>query len=235
MILLFILAQSALEGKPLVGVSRSVQATDEGATRVNVPFLKGEALVTCVVLPEESVKAVVAAWDESEISIEHNGPRLFVKLLAASRGYVDAVGGSGKLYRLLVMPVTSGTYDETLTVKNKPEAKAAAPRTRAVRSEALDLILAMRRGERPDGVTICKGPAEPVYKGQAMTAWFRHVYHSDRFIGVVAAVQNVSDKTLALDLSRFGQPRLVLVGAKEFSIKPGESTLVYLVLDSEEK
>jgi hypothetical protein len=213
------------------GTSRTERTSDQGAIRMRAAVAKDQTLVSCVRLPEETIRSVTAAWEESEISIEHNGGNLFVKLLAEKRGNVDVLGGSGRLYRLFVIPVTEGEYDETLTIRGPREKEEKTKRER--NCEALDLILAMRRGERPEGARVARGPQEPVYTGPTLCVWFRIFYHAEEFTGVVARVRNVSHRRAALDLSRFSHPGLVLLGAKKTALEPGEETRVYLVIGEE--
>lgn len=220
---------------PLRGTSRSEQYVRGGIIRVTVPYSTRATLVTCVSFPEKSIRSIVAAWAESNVSLEHSGGNLFIKLLRESEGHIDVIGGSGRLYRLYISPATSGTYDETLQVTLPEETPASheSKPSAQVRSLALDLILAMRRGERPEGVLVSGGPQHAVHAGPDAELFIRLVYELDGFVGYVIELQNRSGKELSLDLSRYQGEGLLLIGAREMSVAPGASTLLYLVFAEE--
>ena len=100
---------------------------------------------TVVSFPEDSVEAIVAGWNEEDLSLERRGDRIFLKLLRRAEGDLHVVGSSGTLYRLYVRPA-DGAYDGHVRIL-RPEKKATAGST------AIDLVRAMRRGRATDGAT----------------------------------------------------------------------------------
>ena len=217
----------------LSGTSRSHEFIPGQSIQVAVPYSSRAALVTCVSLPEKSIRSIVAAWTEPSVSLEHTGGNLFIKLLKEREGHIDVVGGSGRLYRLYIKPATAGAYDESLRVtladesdsrngKGKPSAQ--------VRSLALDLILAMRCGDYlPDGALLSGGPDHAVQASPDAEMFIRLVYELDGFVGYVIELVNRSETELSLDLSRYQGEGLLLIGAREMSVSRGASTLLYLV------
>jgi len=220
---------------PLRGVSRGDEYASGRSIRVAVPYSSRAALVTCVSFPEKSIRSIVAAWAESNVSLEHSGGNLFIKLLRESEGHIDVIGGSGRLYRLYISPATSGAYDETLQVtlaEEAPPRKESKPSAQ-VRSQALDLILAMRRVEQPEGALVSGGPDHAVQATPDAEMFIRLVYEQDGFVGYVIELKNRSERELSLDLSRYQGEGLLLIGAREMSVKPGAFTLLYLVFAEE--
>lgn len=220
---------------PLRGTSRSDEYARGRSIRVAVPYSSRAALVTCVSLPEKTIRSIVAAWAESNVSLEHSGGNLFIKLLRETEGHIDVIGSSGRLYRLYISPATTGTYDETLQIALAEEStprKESKP-SAEVRSLALDLILAMRRGELPEGALVSGGPDHAVQASPEAEMFIRLVYELDGFVGYVIELRNRSKTELSIDLSRFQGEGLLLIGAREMSVGPGASTLLYLVFSEE--
>lgn len=228
----------------LQGVGRRQEFIRGQSIILNVAYSARAALVTCVTFPEKSLKSIVAAWPESSVSLEHSGGNLFVKLLQEREGNVDVVGASGGLYRLYVKPTTAGPYDETLEIAVAAKETSLdgemqpRPISAGARSAALDLIVAMRRGEVPDGALVSAGPDHAVSASshRAAEMFIRLVYELDGFVGYVVELRNRSESEVSLDLSRYQQSDgllLLLIGAREMSVPPGGATLLYLVFSEE--
>jgi len=221
-----------IQKQKLSGTSRVHEFSPGQSIQVAVPYSSRASLVTCVSFPEKSIRSIVAAWTESNVSLEHTGGNLFIKLLQEREGHIDVVGGSGRLYRLYVKPATAGPYDESLQITLSEESdrkKDQGKPSSQVRSVALDLILAMRRGELPEGALISSGPDHAVQASVHAEMFIRLVYELDGFVGYVIELKNRSETEISLDLSRYQGEELLLIGAREMSVKSGASTLLYLV------
>lgn len=193
----------------------------ERAIEVRVPVsADGSNRATVVSFPEETLEALVAGWNENDLSIERRRENLFIKLLRRAEGDVHVLGGSGRLYRLAVR-AAEGAYDGRVQILAPKAKERATP-------EPIELIRAMRLGRRPaEGVV--RQSDEVLYRSAEIAARLAYVYETLSYRGHVMRVENVSDAPVRLDPSRFVGRDLVLAGAREMLLKPGEHTLLYLV------
>ena len=175
---------------------------------------------TVVTFPEESLEALVAGWNEGDLSVERRRQNLFVKLLRRSEGDLHVLGASGMLYRLAVRP-SEGAYDGQVRILPP----AASGRTEP---EPVELLRAMRLGRVPARGTVLRAE-EAVYESPEIAARMAYVYDAPSYRGFVVRVENVSARSQSLDPSRFVGRDLVLVGARDLLLRPGERTLLYLV------
>ncbi len=176
---------------------------------------------TVVTFPEESLEALVAGWNEGDLSVERRRENLFVKLLRRAEGDLHVLGASGTLYRLAIRPA-DGPYDGQVRIAApRPPERGGAP-------EPVDLIRAMRLGRRPADGEVRRADGI-VHRSAEIVARLSYLYEASSYRGYVARVENVSGGPIRLDPSRFTAPDLVLVGAREMLLKPGEGTLLYLV------
>lgn len=173
-----------------------------------------------VTFPEESLEALVAGWNEGDLSVERRRENLFLKLLRKAEGDLHVMGASGTLYRLALKP-SEGPYDGHVRILAPREKKKGAP-------EAIELIRLMRLGRRPPDGAVLRA-SEELYRSPVLAARLVYVYESGQHRGFVARVENLSSEPQRLDPSRFTGRGLVLVGAREMLLKPGERTLLYLV------
>jgi len=200
--------------------TREILASDR-PIEVRVPVsTDAQHRATVVTFPEESLEALVAGWNESDLSIERRRENLFIKLLRCAKGDVHVLGASGALYRLSVVPA-DGAYDGHVRILAPKETKRSAP-------ESLELIRAMRLGRRPADGTVLRAD-QAVYTSPEISARLAYVYESTSYRGYVVRMENVGSSPHRLDPSRFLSKDLVLVGAREFVLPPGGKTLLYLV------
>lgn len=199
---------------------RDVLASDR-PTEVRVP-VSGEAQhrATVITFPEESLEALVAGWNEGDLSVERRRENLFIKLLRKAQGDIHVLGASGALYRLSVVPA-EGAYDGHIRILAPKEQKRPIP-------EPVELIRAMRLGRKPADGAVFKAD-KVIYSCPEVTARLAYLYETTAYRGFVLRVDNVSAAPQRLDPSRFVAKELVLVGAREMLIPPGEMTLMYLV------
>lgn len=200
--------------------AREVHASDR-PIEVRIPVsTEAQHRATVVTFPEESLEALVAGWNESDLSIERRRETLFIKLLRKAQGDVHVLGASGALYRLALVPA-DGAYDGHVRILAPRDPKRSAP-------ESLELIRAMRLGRRPAEGTVLRAD-QALYASSELSARLAYVYESTSYRGYVVRVENIGDCAQRLDPSRFLSKDLVLVGAREMVLAPGEKTLLYLV------
>ncbi len=200
--------------------AREVIASDR-PIEVRVPVsTEAQHRASVVTFPEESLEALVAGWNESDLSIERRRENLFIKLLHSAKGDVHVLGASGTLYRLSVVPA-DGAYDGHVRILAPRETKKSTP-------ESLELIRAMRLGRRPSEGTVLRAD-QALYASPEISARLAYVYESTSYRGYVVRMENVGGSPHRLDPSRFASKDLVLVGARELLLHPGGKTLLYLV------
>jgi hypothetical protein len=200
--------------------AREVHHSDLPVT-IRVPIsTETQHRATVVTFPEESLEALVAGWSETDLSVERRRENLFIKLLRKAEGDLHVLGASGTLYRLTIRPA-EGSYDGQVRIVVPKERSRTVP-------EPVELIRAMRMGRRPAEGSVLKA-SEIVYTSPEFAARIAYVYESTAYRGYVVRMENVSASPQRLDPSRFVGKDLVLAGAKEMLLAPGEKTLLYLV------
>ncbi len=200
--------------------AREVIASDR-PIEVRVPVsTESRHRATVVTFPEESLEALVAGWNENDLSIERRRENLFIKLLRCAKGDVHVLGASGVLYRLSVVPAEDA-YDGHVRILAPKESKRSAP-------ESLELIRAMRLARRPADGTVLRAD-QALYRSSEISAQLAFVYESTSYRGYVVRMENVGTSPHRLDPSRFLSKDLVLAGARELLLPPGGNTLLYLV------
>lgn len=200
--------------------ARDVPQT-ERSVEILVP-VAGESkhVGTVVSFPEDSVEAIVAGWNEEDLSLERRRDRIFLKLLRRAEGDLHVLGSSGTLYRLYVR-AADGVYDGHVRIL-RPEKKSTPGST------AVDLVRAMRNGRAMDGATVRK--ASGVLHQTAQSRLIpRYVYDTDLHRGYVVALENLGAVPLRVDPSKFSGEGLELVGAREMVVEPKNATLLYFV------
>jgi hypothetical protein len=86
----------------------------------------------------------------------------------------------------------------------------------------------MRLGRRPVEGTVLRSDLL-ITTSADWSVRVLYVYETTAYRGYIARVENVSATPLRLDPSRFVSRDLVLTGARELLLAPGEKTLLYLV------
>ena len=200
--------------------SREVLASDR-PVELRVPVsTESRHRATVLTFPEESLEALVSGWNEGDLSIERRRENLFIKLLRKSQGDLQVLGASGTLYRFSIMPA-EGAYDGHVRLLAPREQKRQIP-------ESIELLRAMRLGRRPTEGTILRAD-QPLQLAPELAAKVAYVYESGSYRGYVVRITNTSTIAQRLDPSRFLSKDLVLAGAREMLVPPGEKTLLYLV------
>lgn len=200
--------------------SREVFASDR-PLEVRVPVsTESQHRATVVSFPEDSLEALIAGWNEGDLSVERRRENLFIKLLRRAQGDVHVLGASGALYRLRIVPADD-VYDGHVRILAPKGSKREVP-------EAVDLLRAMRLGRRPVEGKVLRSD-QAVYASPEWTARLVYVYESTAYRGFVARVENVSSAPQRLDPSRFLARDLVMAGSREVVVAPGAKTLLYLI------
>jgi hypothetical protein len=207
---------------------------DGNHIEVRIPVARvGTGYVTVVELPEKAIKNVLVHFKDDEISLEHVESKVFVKLLKRAEGYLDVVGTSGTLYRLLVRPVTGGAFDGTVRVKcgrEKPALSGPEAKNNSKRStpEALQLVRAMRLSQGMDGVDVFSID-QVLDRDDSIEARAVYVFETPRMVGYVVKFTNLGNEAIRVDLSRFAGPTLVAAATREFVVEGKKHTYLYFV------
>lgn len=199
---------------------REVLASDR-PIEVRVPIsTEAQHRATVVTFPEESLEAMVAGWNEGDLSIERRRENLFIKLLRKAQGDIHVMGSSGTLYRLSIV-AADGTYDGQVRIRVPKEDKHPVP-------DSVELLRAMRLGRKPADGVVFKAD-HVLFSCPEVTSRLAYIYETAAYRGFVVQVENVSASPQRLDPSRFVAKELLLVGTREMVIPPGQKTLMYIV------
>jgi hypothetical protein len=215
-LLIVLLAAPLQEGR-----AREVVHDERRAVEIRLLVADANRHAACVIaFPEDSIEAIVASWNEGDLSLERRRENLFVKLLRKAEGDLHVIGASGTLYRLYLKPVEADA-DARVRIVKPAEAKRA-------KVASLELVRAMRRGTAPEWAAV---RACDVNVGTAMGCEFtaRLVYDATHYSGFVIEAANRTKAPVHLDPSKFVAKDLVLIGARETLIEAGGTTLVYAV------
>lgn len=198
---------------------RHVEFEEGKAIDVRPAVAAADRHATCVVtFPEESIEALVAAWNEADLSIEQKKNNLFLKLLRPASGDLHVLGASGLLYRLAISPGS----DAAVRVVRPPTKAAEVP-------PALEFVRALRLGRLPPDARARRGGDAVLYRMGATETRCRVVVESRGYLGYVLEVRNVGDTPHRLDPSKLRGRDLVVIGAREHVVPPKGATLLYLV------
>ena len=151
---------------------------------------------TAVVFPE-AVAAVPTGADPARLSLDYDGPYLFLQPLEPGvHGRLFVVGASGKLYGLRFTVATPSDDMVTIEPTAASAAGAKAP-SRAV--QPLDLLKALRFGTPLPGVTATTLPPfqSPDARVQVLG---QQALALDIYLGVVVTITNVHPEPLGLEL-----------------------------------
>jgi hypothetical protein len=235
-------APSPKEGDiPADSAPRIVEWKEGRTIAVRVPVASAERpLMTTVSFPEESIETAVAGWPEGDLTVVQKRGLLFIRLAKKSEGQLNVLGGSGTHYLLHLKGVEGmdpASYDAYLRVRKVGLATAALSAARAPRPHrrpvgALELIRAMRLGQRTEGCRILRAAGEIAYESPAIEIRLVWVYDAPDYRGLVCDVLNRTQTRQVVDASRLGAHGggpLVASALRENALDPGASTRMYLV------
>lgn len=227
-----VLAVGLAQTPPVIqeGAKRTVRVKDGDTVTLRLRvYQEGQSYPTAILLPEE-IANLIHGWDPKYLSLDNQGRLLSLALLGKAEGYIDVVTAQGKHLRLLLVPVAE-QHDSTVTVVlgDMPAEPDKAGRKSGA-SGALELIRAMRLGEIPADATVRSGENRILLRMPAVEVTSHYVYETGRYRGYVLGLANLSSKeAFHVDVSRFMGERLVLVGAKDVVIPPGQATRLFIV------
>lgn len=221
--------EAAPEG--YAGLSRTVTLGDGQTSEVRVRVSKPQRTVLTAVTFPAPIREIVSAWNEKDLSVEHSGERLFIKLLAPSQGHLDAILSTGAHLRLYVVPAKDeDLYDASVLVQSEKAAGDGGGRAEPRGAGSLELVRAMRLGEIPAGVTVRKGDGGRLFGSPDVEAKLAWVYEAAFYRGYIVRLENSSATTAyEIDLPRIHADDLVLVGARNLVVDPSTFTYLYLV------
>lgn len=216
-----ILALSAVEGLVLLAQElREVLLSDRPVELRVAVSTAAESRATVVTFPEDSLEAIVAAWNEADLSVERRRENLFLKLLKPVQGDLHVTGASGTLYRLAIRPA-EGAWDGRVKIVLPKDRGRGLP-------EPLELVRTMRLARRPAEGTVLRAD-EVVHVSAELRGRLAFVYDGESYRGYVIRVENLTTEPARLDPSRFTGKDLVLAAAREMLLPPGGKTVLYLV------
>jgi hypothetical protein len=217
------------------GRTRSVGVKAGDIVTIEVALSTAKQSLTTVVefAAEKSVSSIVQAFSKEDVSLEAKQNRLFVKLLSVVTGYVDVVGSSGALYRLMLVKAKDG-HDALVRISQAKEEKTVVAKSLP---QSLELIRAMRLLRIPEGGAVARASgSDSLFKLAGFDVSPLFVFELDGLKGYICRLVNRSvTESFDLDLSRFEAESLVLVGAKDLRVAPGKETLLYFVFERDEK
>lgn len=203
----------------LLTQDRHVVLENGGAIDVRPAVATADRHATCVVaFPEESIEALVAAWNEADLSIEQKKNLLFLKLLRPAAGDLHVIGASGTLYRLSIAPGTDSSVRITRPGSKSPETPPA-----------LEFVRSLRLGRLPPDARARRGGDAVLFRLGEIEMRCKFVVDAPAYIGCVLDVRNPGDSPCRIDPSRLRGPSLVLAGARDYVVPAKSSTLLYLV------
>lgn len=226
---------------PLALAARSVPHDQPAAVR-----LEAEQ-PTAVVLPEPVVSVTVGV-DKKRLSLDYDGPYLFLQALDPTvGGRLFVVGQSGTLYRVLFRV---GTPADDVVHLVTPPAPTRGAGASAQPVEVSTYLRALKTGTVLPGQTPADLPP-PVLADARLTVTGAQALAWGRTLGLVVALQNTSAAPLALDLrlgvdlaaapvegvahvSTWGLPSRVTVqavAAEDEVLSAGASTRVYVIME----
>lgn len=222
------------------GAPPQVREWREGVEiRLRVPLAtETHELMSAVSFPETAIRSAVTGWSESTLTSVQKANYLFLRLSRRAEGQLNVIGESGTHYLLYLQAVEAkepGAYDAFVKiVRPAPSAEGSPVPRKADRPKpkgALDLVRAMRLGERREGTRVLRAKDELVHASTDIELRLLFVYQSSSYVGRIYEVRNLSGRKLALDASRFravGED-LVLSGLREYVIPPGGVSRLYTV------
>ena len=192
---------------------------------------------TAVQFPEP-IAAVPTGADPHTLSLELEGPRLFLQPLTRDvQGQLFALGVSGRSYP--VRFAVGRPADTEVVVTLPPAASGAgspplaspagsAPPALASPVTVRDLLVGMLRGTPPPGVSVAPH-TQVVLETDTLRMTTQRVYVTGTLQGYVAEAVNRTAEPLPLRLPEYSAPGLKALSAAAEVLPPHGTTTVYLV------
>jgi hypothetical protein len=193
---------------------------------------------TAVQFPEP-IAAVPTGADPHTLSLELEGPRLFLQPLVPDvQGQLFALGVSGRSYPLRFAVGRPADTEVVVTVPPlapgaPSSAPAGSPASPALASPITvrDLLVGMLRGTSPPGVSVAPH-AQIVLETDTLRITTQRVYVTGTLQGYVAEGVNRTAETLPLRLPEYYAPGLKALSATAEVLPPHGTTTVFLIFQS---
>jgi hypothetical protein len=192
---------------------------------------------TAVQFPE-AITAVPTGADPHTLSLELEGPRLFLQPLTRDvQGQLFALGVSGRSYPVRFAVGRPADTDVVVTLPpaasvagSPPLASPAgtAPPALASPVTVRDLLVGMLRGTPPPGVSVAPH-AQVVLETATLRITTRRAYVTGTLQGYVAEVVNRTAAPLPLRLPEYYAPGLTALSAAAEVLPPQGTTTLYLI------
>jgi hypothetical protein len=193
---------------------------------------------TAVQFPE-SIAAVPTGADPHTLSLELEGPRLFLQPLTPDvQGQLFALGVSGRSYPVRFAVRTPADTEVVVTLPPAtPTAPGAAPAGDPARQApsglaspitVRDLLVGMLRNTPPPGVSVAPH-TQVVLETDTMRITTQRVYVTSTLQGYIAEAVNRTAESLPLRLPEYIAPGLKALSATAEVLPPHGTTTVYLV------
>jgi hypothetical protein len=190
---------------------------------------------TAVQFPEP-IAAVPTGADPHTLSLELEGPRLFLQPLTPDvQGQLFALGVSGRSYPVrfavrqpadtevvVTLPPAAPTPSETAPAGGPPSPALASPVT------VRDLLVGMLRDTPPPGVSVAPH-TQVVLETDTVRITTQRVYVTGTLQGYVAEAVNRTAETLPLRLPEYYAPGLKALSVTAEVLPPHRTTTVYLI------
>lgn len=180
----------------------------------------------------EPIAAVPTGADPHTLSLELEGPRLFLQPLTPHvQGQLFALGVSGRSYP--VRFAVGRPADTEVVVTLPPAAPPGPPAETALPGLASpvtvrDLLVGMLRGTPPPGVSVASH-TQVVLETATLRITTVRTYVTGTLQGYVAEAVNRTAETLPLRLPEYYAPGLKALSATAEVVPPQGTTMVYLV------
>lgn len=209
----------------LVAALLILAAPDAESLKIQV----GVDQTVMVELPSEPTD-VVLGIEKDAVSIETKQKFIFIKGLAESEGELFAVLTSGDCVSISVK------VTEVKASKTSYKVEGFQPRTPEQResvSESVRLLAALGNGRIPDGYKATKisSPESKEVAGLRVEPY--GIVESKNLIAFVLNVENVTNSSLYVDISRFSAEGLIVTAASKTNLAPGERTRMFMIFENE--
>lgn len=173
---------------------------------------------------------VVLGIDKEAVSIETKQKFIFIKGLAESEGELFVVLACGDCISI------SARITEAKAVKTSYKVEGAPARSAEQReavSESVRLLAALGNGKIPDGYRASKISSPETHEIAGLRMEPYGAVESKDLVAFVLKVENVTNGSIYLDLSKFSADGLIVTAASKTNLKPHESTRVFTVFKNE--
>jgi hypothetical protein len=226
-------------GQELSPATRDLDWKEGRVLQIQVPVARADhEVLTTIAFPEERIETAITGWPEGSITATARRGLLFLRLPKKSEGHLGVIGGSGTHYLLYIEGVEKpeqGRADAYVRIRKdprgEPEARPQPSKGHPRPMGALELVQAMRTGERPEGAVILRAKGEVAYHSDRIELRLVYVYTLGSYVGRVYDLENLSLSRIPVDASRFKAKDEILIasGLRENVLGSRQVTRLYTV------